>query len=603
MGCEPSVFDYLGKYERTNYSNHSPLEGESKRTNEMKSDRVGGQKSNKENNPSPNRLTKSDSSTLPQGEGDKRVENFSFIRTTNPKHKKIVHDVWKKLEENGWIYKGKYSGYYCISDEAYYEENELIKGTDGKFRTELGKECEWKEEETYFFRLSEFQEILLALYKYYPSFVQPDFRKNEVIAFVSGLSIKDFEAGEEAKKDYLKDLSISRNNFSWGIPVPGNESHVMYVWLDALFNYVSALGGLDGTDYKKYWESSDKFLLDTQNFLVKSLSGENKIHIVGKDILRFHTVYWPAFLIGLHYSREKIEEIKKAKEASDRKHYFFYLIAEILELGDIPAKVFAHGYWNAEGKKMSKSLGNVIAPKNEIDWLMSEYGISQETAVDYFRYYMLNEMPFGNDGDYSRERFVNKINSELVNNIGNLAQRSLSMIFKNCEGKIPNFSCHSNTKQNCAETENLISEDQKILNYFTNGHGLYSTGDNGETSFYARIERSMEYLSFEKYIEELIKFSSLANEYMEHNAPWKLAKEGKTEEMEKVLYVVAESVRKIAILLQPFCPYSAKKILDQLQIPANEREFKFLDWSNNFIKGGTEIEKPEGIFPRLQRKN
>ncbi len=286
-----------------------------------------------------------------------QLSNDDFIRTTEPRHIKSAQAVWKRMQERGHIYLGSYAGWYAVRDEAYYQESELV---DGKAPT--GADVEWVEEPSYFFDLSKWQDKLLKFYDDNPDFILPAGRRNEVISFVKG---------------GLKDLSISRTTFSWGIPVPGDENHIMYVWLDALVNYMSALGypDADAALYKQFWPAS--------------------LHMVGKDILRFHAVYWPAFLM-----------------AADLP---------------IPKRVFAHGWWTNEGQKISKSLGNVIDPHE----LIAQYGLDQ------LRYFLLREVPFGNDGDFSRERIKIVINSELANNIGNLAQRTLAMIQKNCAGSVP----------------------------------------------------------------------------------------------------------------------------------------------------------------------
>ena len=469
-------------------------------------------------------------------------EYDDFIRTTEKRHKDFVQKIWKKLVENGWIYKGKYTGWYCVSDEAYYTEEDLIKQEDGSFKTTLGKSVEWKEEESYFFKLSAFQKILLDLYKN-TDFIQPETRKNEVIAFVAGNSIREVENGNYIK-GYLKDLSISRNNFSWGIKIPcddtkkqlidkdGNwldnikndEKHVMYVWLDALFNYQSALDSFEKSE--DFWNKADV------------------IHLVGKDILRFHTVYWPAFLIGVKYSNLDNLQLKD--------------ITDIL-----PKCVFAHGWWTNEGKKISKSLGNAISAKSEIDWLMNDFGLEEEVAKDYLKYYLATETSFGADGDYSRERFIERINAELVNNIGNLVQRVLSMIFKEFDGVIDcsNFEEVDNLK-------NLL--ENKTINTF----------------------------DFQGYKDLIINLSNKANDYMEKTVPWNLKKEGKIEELKTVLYNEVENIRKIIILLQPLCPCLSKKVIDFLNI--KDKNFDSLYSSDYLLK--TKIEKPSGFFPRLQKK-
>lgn len=435
------------------------------------------------------------------------ISNDDFIRTTDARHKKAAQIFWKKLEENGWIYKSVYEGWYALRDEAFYNEDELVNG-----KAPTGADVEWHKEESYFFKLSAFQNNLLALYDAVPDFIQPESKRNEVISFV---------------KSGLKDLSISRTSFKWGIPVPNDEKHIMYVWLDALTNYISALG---------YGEADDK---QYQDFWCDT--SDSPIHVVGKDILRFHCVYWPAFLMAAKLP--------------------------------LPNRVFAHGWWTNEGQKISKSLGNVIDPYKEIEWLESfkykegqgennvEKNISKQTAIDYFRYFLMKEVPFGNDGDYSRENLINRINAELANNIGNLVQRSLSMIVKNCDSTIPNSSS--------LPTAQIAVAIQKDINELAFNHAL----------------------------EKIIDLSNQANKYFNDAAPWNLRKENKIEEMNEVLHKTAENIRIIGILLLPFIPDSANKILDLLNIPLSERNFANLKTA---IKSGTKINQPQIIFPTMK---
>lgn len=424
------------------------------------------------------------------------LSNDDFIRTTEERHKKCAQKFWEILEKNGFIYKSTYEGWYAVRDEAFYNEDELVNG-----KAPTGAEVEWHKEESYFFKLSAFEDKLLALYEAAPDFIRPQSRFNEVHSFVKG---------------GLRDLSISRTSFSWGVKVPGDEKHVMYVWLDALTNYLSALGFPD--------ESSDLY----NNFWVNA--SESPIHMVGKDIVRFHAVYWPAFLMAANLN--------------------------------IPHSIFAHGWWTNEGEKISKSLGNVISPHTELEWLES-LGCGTETAIDYFRYFLLREVPFGNDGDYSRQSFLLRINAELANNIGNLAQRSLSMIHKNCGGEILAENHHSN---------------KYLEEYFV----------------------AMKSFSFERAIGAIINFASDINKNFNDAAPWNLKKEGRISEMNEALYLATESVRIIAILLSPFMPNSADKLLDLLNIDKEERDFAALDKS---LKIGHKINEPKAVFLRLSEKN
>ncbi|MBU6140353.1 MAG: methionine--tRNA ligase [Proteobacteria bacterium] len=419
------------------------------------------------------------------------LSNDDFIRTTEERHKKCAQKFWEILEKNGWIYQSTYEGWYAVRDEAFYNEDELING-----KAPTGAEVEWHKEESYFFKLSAFQEKLLTLYEAAPDFIRPQSRFNEVVSFVKG---------------GLKDLSISRTSFSWGIPIP-KTSHVMYVWLDALTNYLSALGFPDENAklYKNFWVDA----------------AESPVHMVGKDIVRFHAVYWPAFLMAANLN--------------------------------IPHSVFAHGWWTNEGEKISKSVGNVIDPHKELEWLKS-FGCSDETALDYLRYFLLREVPFGNDGDYSRQNFLLRINAELANNIGNLAQRSLSMIYKNSGGEILAKVPHSN---------------KHLEEYFS----------------------AMKNFSFERAIGSITEFASEVNKNFNDAAPWNLKKEGKISEMNEALYVAAESIRVIAILLTPFMPKSASQILDLLNVDESKRNFAAI---GSHLKSGHKINEPKAVFPRI----
>lgn len=429
------------------------------------------------------------------GENVLNISNDDFIRTTEERHKRACQELWRRIEKNGFIYKANYGGWYAVRDEAYYAESELVV-KDGKKLAPTGAEVEWVEEESYFFRLSDYEEALLALYDNGQDFVLPKSRLNEVRSFVAG---------------GLKDLSISRTTFDWGVKVPGDEKHIMYVWIDALTNYLTAVGFADPArqaDYQKYWPQA--------------------IHVVGKDILRFHAVYWPAFLM-----------------AADLP---------------VPKRVVAHGWWTIEGEKMSKSLGNVLSPQEMI---------SAAGGVDQLRYFMLKAMPFGNDGDFSKERMIETINADLANNIGNLAQRTLSMIQKNCGGRVPTHGEYT-------------EEDVK---HIVNAANLRSA------------TQAMQRFNYQEALAWILTLSKNSNEYIDAKAPWTLKKEGKQAEMEHVLYVLAENVRRIALLLQPFCPQAAEKILDQLAIPAGQRRFE--SFEVNLIPG-TPLPVPEGVFPRLQ---
>ncbi|MCB9995676.1 MAG: methionine--tRNA ligase [Rhodospirillales bacterium] len=423
------------------------------------------------------------------------LSNDDFIRTTEPRHIKAAQGIWNKLVEAGDIYLDKYSGWYAMRDEAYYGEDELTD-VDGKKVAPSGAECEWVEEESYFFRLSAWREKLLAFYEAHPDFVQPEGRYNEVKSFVSG---------------ELRDLSISRTTFDWGVPVPGNDKHVMYVWIDALTNYITALGYPDteAPDYKKFWPAD--------------------YHVVGKDILRFHAVYWPAFLMAAGL--------------------------------EPPQCVFAHGWWTIEGQKMSKSLGNAISPHD----LVERYG------VDASRYFLMRHVPFGNDGNFAHEDAVNRINSDLANSLGNLAQRTLSMIHKNCDGQIPHPG-------------EFLEADKNLL-------------DHAQSRTLPGLRRQFDKFMIHRALEDVMHLVNEANTYIDHQAPWTLKKED-PERMKTVLYVLAETIRCLGLMMLPITPDSASKMLDQLKIPADARDFSAVS-ADSAIPGGTPIDKPEGIFPRI----
>lgn len=419
------------------------------------------------------------------------ISNDDFIRTTEARHVASAQALWKKMQDNGHIYLGSYSGWYSVRDEAYYQESELVGG-----KAPTGADVEWVEEPSYFFRLSAFEDKLIELYNATDGFIGPSTRKNEILSFVKG---------------GLRDLSISRTTFSWGIPVPDDSKHIMYVWLDALANYISALGYPDTNNqlYADFWPAS--------------------LHMVGKDIIRFHTVYWPAFLMA----------------------------AEL----PLPKQVFAHGWWTIEGEKMSKSLGNAIAPKALVD----EFGLDQT------RWFLMREVPFGSDGNFSRDRMIAVINSELANNLGNLVQRTLSMINKNCNGVLPGTAALRG------------NNDSVVIDS-------------------AKLSKHIERCEFDKFIAEIIKYSSEANEYIDKKAPWSLKKQGLMDEMGAVLYSLAESIRKIAIVCQSIIPDSSSEILDQLAIAGNERSFQHLS-SDFALIPDIALPPPQPVFPRFMEKS
>lgn len=418
------------------------------------------------------------------------ISNNRFIRTTDDDHKKACQKLWSKLYDNGYIYKDKYSGWYSVRDEAYFTESDLVE-KDGKKIAPTGADVEWMEEESYFFKLSAFTKKLLKHYEDNPNFIQPNTRKNEIISFVGG-------------KEGLRDISISRTSFDWGVKVPGDEKHVMYVWLDALTNYITAVGYGVG-DVNDYWK--------------------NAHHIVGKDIIKFHAVYWPAFLM-----------------AAD------------LEL---PKNIFAHGWWTNEGQKISKSLGNTIDPND----LIAEFG------VDQLRYFLMREITFGNDGDYSRLSFITRVNSDLSNDIGNLCQRVCSFIYKKCDGNIK-FSGNF-TK----EDKELLSKTSSVINE------LRINIDNKE---------------FNKYCENVWKIISCCNKYIDEQQPWVKFKED-YERMSDILYVMINMLKDISILAHPIIPSSALSILDIINY---EGELKF-DGVGELLSSDISVKEPYIIFPRF----
>jgi methionyl-tRNA synthetase len=416
------------------------------------------------------------------------ISNDDYIRTTEPRHIRASQALWQELQRRGEIYLGKFAGWYSVRDEAFFEESELV---DGKAPT--GAEVEWVEEENYFFRLSKWQDWLLDYYERNPDCIAPRSRRNEVMSFVRG---------------GLKDLSISRTSFAWGIPVPGDPKHVMYVWLDALTNYLTAVGYPDvGSDmYRRFWPAD--------------------LHMVGKDIVRFHCVYWPAFL----------------------------------EAAGIPSpkRVFAHGWWTVEGQKMSKSLGNFIPPQQ----LVEQYG------VDQVRYFMLRELPFGSDGDFSHRAVVGRINGDLANDFGNLAQRVLSMVARNCGGIVPTPGAFT------AADETLLAQARGLLD---------------------KVRAEFHEQAFHRALELIWQVVADANRYVDEQAPWALARTDQAR-MGTVLYTLAETIRHLAVLAQPVVPTAAARLLDQLAQPPEWRTFTALTTP---LAPGIMLPKPEGVFPRI----
>jgi methionyl-tRNA synthetase len=425
------------------------------------------------------------------------LSNDDFIRTTEPRHHKASQDIWQRMLANGDIYEGTYAGWYSVRDEAYYDESELTE-EDGKKLSPQGTPVEWVEEISYFFKLSAYQDKLLALYDDQPEFVGPKERRNEVASFVRG---------------GLQDLSISRTTFDWGIPVPDADGHVMYVWVDALTNYLTGIGYPDtnSDSFKRYWPAD--------------------LHVIGKDILRFHAVYWPAFLMSAGLP--------------------------------VPKRVFAHGFLTVGGKKMSKSLGNVIDP----------FVLVEEFGVDPVRYFFAREVAFGSDGDYSRDKIVNRSNADLANDFGNLAQRSLSMIAKNCEGRVPT----------CGP---LTVEDNAILSAATNAT--------------EKARKAIEGQLVHEAAAAIWDVVGDANRYFAAQEPWALKKTDFAR-METVLYVTAEVIRRLAIPAQAFIPASAGKMLDALAVEPGARNLQYVG-EGSALTSGTALPTPEPIFTRFERE-
>jgi methionyl-tRNA synthetase len=423
-----------------------------------------------------------------------------FIRTTEPGHHRASQAIWKAMADKGDIYLGRYEGWYSVRDEAYYGDEELVTADSGEKLSPQGTAVEWTAEESWFFKLSAYQDRLLAHYAAHPDFIRPDSRRNEVLRFVEG---------------GLADLSISRTSFDWGVKVPGSDNHVMYVWLDALTNYLTGVGYPDDTEaYRKYWPAD--------------------IHCIGKDVVRFHAVYWPAFLMS----------------------------AEIA----LPKQVFGHGFLLHRGEKMSKSLGNVVDPLE----LIEAFG------VDQLRYFLLREVTFGQDGGYSAEAIVNRVNADLANSFGNLAQRTLSFIAKNCGGVLPVAG-----KGDAADEALLALVRETTRN---------------------EIPTQFEALALSVGIEAWIKAVFACNQYIDTQAPWALRKTD-PERMNAVLATLYEAIRDLAIAIAPVIPASSARLLDAMGVPADERDYASLEDETSYgrlVTSGFVLAPPAGLFPRLE---
>jgi len=420
--------------------------------------------------------------------------NDQFIRTTEPRHHTSSQAIWDRMKQNGDIYLSKYAGWYSVRDEAYYDESETRLDQHGTRVGPQGTPVEWVEEESYFFRLSAYQDKLLKLYTDVPDFVLPRERLNEVASFVRG---------------GLKDLSVSRTTFDWGVKVPGDEKHVMYVWVDALTNYITAVGYPDtaSPSFQRYWPAD--------------------LHVIGKDIVRFHAVYWPAFLMSAGIA--------------------------------VPRQIFSHGWILNRGEKMSKSVGNVVDP----------FALADAYGVDPLRYFFMREVSFGQDGNYSHEAIVARINADLANDLGNLAQRSLSMIGKQLGGVVPAPGVFS-------------ASDQAIL----------AAADG----MIGKAREAMKGFALHQVLNAVWAVVADANRYFAGEAPWALAKTDPARQG-TVLYVTAEVIRQVAILAQPFMPTSSSKLLDLLGIPDDKRDFAALG-SEGRIAPGTALGTIAPVFPR-----
>jgi len=402
-----------------------------------------------------------------------------FIRTSEADHYRASQAIWTAMEERGDLYLDRYEGWYSVRDEAYYEPEELTNAEDGTKLSPQGTPVEWTVEESWFFRLSKYQEPLLNHYAANPDFIQPESRRNEVVRFVEG---------------GLKDLSISRTSFDWGVPVPGSNSHVMYVWLDALTNYITGLGYPDETElWKRYWPAD--------------------VHLIGKDVVRFHAVYWPAFLMSARV--------------------------------ELPKGVYGHGFLLSRGEKMSKSVGNVVDP----------LGLSEAFGVDALRYFLMREVTFGQDGSYSAEAIVNRVNAELANSFGNLAQRTLSMIFKNLDGVLP-------AGGEAPEDKVLLARVDDACTELTQRFGQYG---------------------FSAGLEAWMAAVFACNAYVDAQAPWTLRKTD-PDRMAAVLGTLVAAVRQLTQAVAPVIPESADKLL------------RLIDSGSE----GQPIAQPQPLFPRLE---
>jgi methionyl-tRNA synthetase len=422
-----------------------------------------------------------------------------FIRTSQPDHYRASEAIWKAMDERGDLYLDRYEGWYSVRDEAYYEEEELTLAEGGFRLSPHGTPVEWTVEESWFFRLSKYQQPLLDHYAANPEFIRPESRRNEVVRFVEG---------------GLKDLSISRTSFDWGVPVPGSGNHVMYVWLDALTNYITGLGYPDDTElWRRYWPAD--------------------VHLIGKDVVRFHAVYWPAFLMSAGIA--------------------------------LPKQVYGHGFLLSRGEKMSKSVGNVVDPMV----------LAEHFGVDALRYFLLREVTFGQDGNYSAEAIVSRANAELANSFGNLAQRVLTQIVRNCDGGLPEIHGHNDADKALSE---LVCKAV------------------GQT-----MPGAYEEFAFSRATESWIHAVFACNAYIDEQAPWVLRKTD-PQRMETVLATLYICIAVLAAGVRPIIPASADQLLDTMGVAPELRTFQGIlsHWYSPLAESEFRLSQPTPLFPRLE---